>query len=285
MWHNDAERQELFVSDNQPTRKLPPHMQRLLGERSHNIDDDQSAGESRRAALERRRMAIQFDIDQGELALEPHNPWTHRIELLTEALGNVETEIQKARQVERQPYHPLPTTPISDMQVSDAEPYQVSFTIDGEMFQWGERLDWIERGGILAQPEFVLERGSVEALVPTDTPEELISPLRDHLRDSVTAFAVVLRDARLAGEDLPSGVTLADLAPQCPVCGGWMDYNKTCNACAIRKVNEQSLFSERQHLMKERSAEAEERHRLGERLPLALRRMADLERELAELET
>ena len=79
-------------------------------------------------------------------------------------------------------------------------------------------------------------------------------------------------------------MTLADLAPKCPTCGGWMDYNRNCNTCAVRKVSEQNLFQERQHLMKERSAEAEERHRLGERLPLAQRRMADVERELAELD-
>lgn len=268
---------------NSESRKLPPHLQRIVQDRARNIDNEQGSNESRRAALERRRMAIQFDIDQGELALDSENPWTHRIELLTEALANVESELAAARQVEPQPYHPLPATPIAALDVREAEPYQVSFRIDGESFAWSEQLDWIERGGLLAQPEFVLEQGDAARLVPMDTPEDLIDPLRDHLRDSVTAFAIVLRDARLADEPLPDGVTLADLAPRCPVCGSWMDYNRTCNSCAIRKVNEQNLFGERQRLMKERSAEAEERHRLGERLPLALRRMADLERELSEL--
>lgn len=271
-------------NNNDQTRKLPPHMQRIIEERSRNIDGDQSGAESRRAALERRRMAIQFDIDQGELALSPDNPWTHRIELLSEALGNIETELQAARQIEEQPFHPLPETPISDVEVSDAEPYQVSFRIGEEIFRWGERLDWIERGGILAQPEFVQEAGDAAKLVPANTPPELITPLTSHLRESVMAFAVVLRDARLGNEQLPANVTLADLAPKCPICGGWMDFNKTCNACAVRKVNENQLFQERQHLMKERSSEAEERHRLGERLPLALRRMEDIEQQLAQLE-
>lgn len=273
-----------MTQNNDNSRKLPPHMQRIMQERARNIDDDQTSGESRRAALERRRMAIQFDIDQGELALDPENPWTHRIELLTEALTNVESELQSARQVTPQPFYPLPATPIVNVEVSDTEPYQVSFQIGDEQFRWSERLDWIERGGVLAQPEFVQEAGDAESLVPADTPDVLKNPMASHLAESVTAFAVVLRDARLAGEALPSDVTLADLSPPCPVCGGWMDYNRTCNACAVRKVNEQSLFQERQHLMKERSTELEERHRLGERLPLALRRMADLERELAEIE-
>ena len=274
-----------MADSNFNKRTLPPHMQRIMEERARNIDGESSSSESRRAELERRRMAIQFDIDQGELALAPDNPWTHRIELLTEALANVESELQAAREVEEQPYHPLPETPVADIHVSEAEPYEVGFRIGDELFRWTERLDWIERGGILAQPEFVQEQGDAARVVPADTPVHMLESLRDHLRGSVTAFAVVLRDSRLAEEPLPTDVTLAELAPKCPVCGGWMDYNRSCNTCAVRKVNEHSLFQERQHLMKERSAEAEERHRLGERLPLALRRLADVERELAELET
>lgn len=264
-------------------RKLPPHMQKIVEDRARNIDGEQANSESRLAALERRRFAIQFDIDQGELALSPENPWTHRIELLSEALANVESELAAIRQVQQQPFFLLPETPVSDIAVSDSEPYQVSFRIGEEAFQWGERLDWIERGGILAQPEFVQESGNVANLVPQNTPPELVETLTDHLRESVTAFAVVLRDARLGEDAFPADVTLAELAPKCPVCGGWMDFNRTCNTCAVRKVNEQNLFQERQHLMKERSSEAEERHRLGERLPLALKRMEDLERQIAEL--
>src|SRR5690606_33545761 len=121
-------------------------MQRIVQERARNIDREQSTNESRRAALARRRMTLQFDIDQGELALAPENPWSHRIQLLTEALANVETELQSARQVVPQPYHPLPPTPITAVSVSDSEPYQVSFQIADEEFRWIERLDWIERG-------------------------------------------------------------------------------------------------------------------------------------------
>ena len=272
------------MPDNTPKRQLPPHMQRIVAERSHSIDDPRAEGESRRHALERRRMSIQFDIDQGELALDAENPWTHRIELLTEALANVEAELATSRVVQPQPYYPLPHVPIENVSVSESEPYRVSFTIAGESFVWQERLDWIERGGLLAQPEFIREAGDVVALLPSHTPEELREALLRHLEGSVTSYAVALRDARLNETVLPVSATLADLARPCPVCGGWTEWNGHCNACAIRKVNELELFSERQHLMKERSAEAEERHRLGERLPLARRRMADLEREIASLD-
>lgn len=269
---------------DQPKRVLPPHMQRIVDQRSRSIDEAQGAGESRRKALERRAMAIQFDIDQGELAQEPDNPWSHRIELLTEALANVESDLAATRKVEPQPYHPLPALPIEQIEVSESEPYRVSFTIGGEQFVWQERLDWIERGGIMAQPELVHESGNAHFLVPEDTPLGSQEPLGAHLADSVMTLAVALRDARLNEQSLPHSVTLADLAKPCPVCGGWTDFNGHCNVCANRKVQELALFNERQHLMKERSAEGEERHRLADRLPLARRRMADLQRELAEID-
>ncbi|MCO5216655.1 MAG: hypothetical protein M9950_10965 [Thermomicrobiales bacterium] len=271
------------MSDNTPKPKpqLPPHMQRLV--RDRNIDDPQAAAESRRAALERRRMAIQFDIDQGELAQEPENPWTHRIVLLTEALANVESEIQAARVIGPQPYVALPSIAIEDVAVSEVEPYEVSFRIGAERFRWQEKLDWIERGGILAQPVLEQVGGSAAAIVPENVAGEFRDDLQTHLSDSLNAYATMLRDARLNEETLPLIATYDQLLPPCPTCGGWMDVKGHCNACAARKVHEQDLLHERQHLMKERSAEAEERHRLAERLPLARKRMADLERELASL--
>ncbi len=271
------------MTEDRPKRTLPPHMQQIIDQRSRPADQQPLEGESRRNTLERRRMAIQFDIDQGELAQQPENPWTHRIELLTEALANVESELASIRKVEPGPYYPLPPTPVRGMTVSPDEPYRVAFAIGDEQFVWQERLDWIERGGILAQPELVRETGDARRLVPADTPEDLREALAEHLVGSVTTLAVSLRDARLNEQPLPASATLADLARPCPVCGGWTDWNGHCNACANRRVQEQALFNERQHLMKERSTEAEERHRLAERLPLARKRMADLQREIADL--
>lgn len=264
-------------------RKLPPHMQHLLQERSRSIDEPQGDAESRRAALERRRMAIQFDIDQGELAMQPENPWTHRIELLTEALANVESELAATRNVKPSPFFPVPELPITDILVTEREPYEVEFTIDGQRFSWLEKLDWEERGGLLAQPVLEQMAGNAHTLVPSDVPELLRDDLTAHLINAVSSLAVAIRDARLNEDDLPVVNTLADLAIPCPVCGGWTDALGHCNACAHRKAAEQELFLERQHLMRERAAEAEERHRLSERLPLARRRMDDLERELASL--
>lgn len=264
-------------------RKLPPHMQRILEERRHRFDDAPGRDDSKRASLEQRRLAIQFDIDQGELAQSPDNPWSERIALLTEALELVERELAEARVVEPGAYHPFPATPLANVSVSEAEPYAVSFEIEGEPFVWQEKLDWIERGGLLAQPELEQVRGSVSNIDIGDLPDSMRVSAKSHLRESMSSLAVALRDARLNDEAIPNGLTLASLGQPCPKCGGWADYNGQCNACSIRAAREQHLFQERQHLMKERSAEAEERHRMAERLPLARRRMADVERELSAL--
>lgn len=265
-------------------RTLPPHMQRIVDERSApRLRPDPSVAEQR-DAYERRRIALQFDIDQGELASSPDNPWTHRIELLSEALVNVEDDLQQAEQVEPGPYHPVPATPITDLRIERGEGIALSFRIGGEAFAFEEVLDWAERGTQIARPELVQTNGDVAALVPADTPAELVEPLRRHLRESVITFAIDLRDRTLDDESLPANPTLADLAPPCEACGGWTDWKGHCDACSTRKARVQELFRERTRLLKERANEAEERHRLADRLPLARHRMRDLENEIAAWE-
>ncbi len=267
---------------NKADRFLPPHMQRLVDAR--NEARERQTPDQRRAALERKREGILFDIDQGELAQEPENPWTHRIELLTEALGHVEDDIRRAETAEPEPYAPVPATPITDISVSDADGIAVSFTIGDQRFAYAEVLDWAERGHQVAPPEFRVVESDAAALVPADVPEELREPLTRHLTDSLAVFATDLRDRTLDNEPLPQNPTLADLAKPCPTCGGWMDWRGRCDACTRRKAASQNLLQERNRLLKERSAEAEERSRLVDRLPVARIRLADVERELASLD-
>lgn len=268
-----------------PTRRtLPPHMQRIVDERSApRLRPDPSVAEQR-DAYERRRISLQFDVDQGELASDPDNPWTHRIELLSEALVNVEEELRQAEQVQPGPYHPVPATPITDLRVDRGNGIALSFRIGNEGFAFEEVLDWAERGTQIARPELVQTAGDVSVLVPAKTPPELVEPLRQHLRDSVVTFAIDARDRTLDEEPLPADATLADLARPCKECGGWTDWKGHCDTCSTRKARAQELFRERTHLLKERANEAEERHRLADRLPLARHRMRDLENEIAAWE-
>lgn len=273
--------------ETQPTgeRFLPPHMQRLVDARNEARQREKLPVEQQRAALERKRLAIAFDIEQGELAMEPENPWTHRIELLSEALATVEEDIRQAETVEPEPYHPLPATPIANIQVDrEGGAFSVSFSIGGHRFAYGEVLDWAERGHQVAPPEFRVEESNVDALIPANIDPTLAAPLRQHLVDSLAVFATDLRDRTLDEEPLPPSPTLADLAKPCPACGGWTDWRGRCDACTRRKANAQNLLQERNRLLRERSAESEERHRLAERLPIARKRMHDLEREIDEFE-
>jgi hypothetical protein len=265
-------------------RTLPPHMQRIVDERSApRLRPDASEAEQR-DAYKRRRMAIQFDIDQGELANSPDNPWIHRIQLLTEALANVEEELREAEKVAPSPYHPVPATPITGIRVSRDTGITLSFDIGGQSFAFEEVLDWAERGTQVAVPELIQTSGSAADLIPADTPADLVEPLSRHLQESVVTFATDLRDRTLDEDSLPESPSLADLAKPCPNCGGWTDWKGHCDACSARKALSQSLFRERTHLIRERSAEAEERHRLAERLALARHRMRDLEADIAAWE-
>jgi hypothetical protein len=273
--------------ETQPTgeRFLPPHMQRLVDARNEARQRDKLPVEQQRAALERKRLAIEFDIEQGELATDQENPWTHRIELLTEALATVEQDIRDVESVQPGQYHPLPQTPIGNITVTrDDGALAVSFTISDGRFAYGEVLDWAERGHQVAPPEFRVEESHVDALIPSDIPRDLSEPLRQHLVDSLAVFATDLRDRTLDDEPLPASPTLADLAGPCPACGGWTDWRGRCDACTRRKAEAQNLLQERNRLLRERSAESEERHRLAERLPIARKRLADLEREIEAFE-
>src|SRR5699024_8606443 len=94
-------------------RTLPPHRQRLheeLPPRTRNPSADEQ-----RVAFERKRRAIEFDSAQGELAADDDNPWNHRIALLTEALETVKQDQDALTNMPKEPYAPVPPTPITNM--------------------------------------------------------------------------------------------------------------------------------------------------------------------------
>lgn len=265
-------------------RILPPHMQRIAEERSRERPRREASVEERRAAYDRKRLAILYDIQQGELAADPENPWKHRIELLTEALATVDDDLRATLNPGKSPFHPLPETPISGIEVDRGDAVRVAFRIGEEPFEFGEVLDWAERGHQIARPELRPLRNNVSPLIPDDTPDDLREPLKAHLADSVFTFATDLRDRALDEDSSPENVTLADLARPCPDCGGWTNWGGRCPVCTARKAEQQSLKRERTRLLSERASEAEERHRLAERLPIALRRLAELDKEIAAFE-
>lgn len=254
-----------------PTRRLPPHLQRLLDDQAHR--QPPASARDREA----KRQELLYDIEQGELATQPDNPWSERAGLLGEALEQIEADIAEVRNHPPSPYAPFPPTPVTGIRVSGDDAKSVSVTIGKQEFTWTEVLDWSERGHQLAAPELVLQAGDVGSIDLASIPAELRGSARHHLADSLAVFAADMRDRALEHEEIPGQLTLADFARPCSACGGWTDWRGRCDACAARKGREHQLLQERTRLLDERAAQAEERHRLIERLPLARRRLADFD--------
>jgi len=265
---------------------LPPHLKRIVEDRGRERTARKAAtADERLAAMQRQRLAMLYDIEQGELAASDDNPWQHRIGLLTEALGTVQDDLRAVAEAPPSPWHPLPATPVADIDVSIADDVaMVAFTVGDQRFTYAEERDWAERGHQLARPELEQTAGDPASLVPADTPEELHQPLAQHLRESLYVFAADLRDRTLDDGPLPQRPTLGDMGKPCPACGGWTDWRGRCEACTVRKARQQELKREETRLLGERAREAEERHRLVERLPISRRRLADLDAEIVALE-
>jgi hypothetical protein len=235
------------------------------------------------ARLLRRRDAVMFDVEQAESASQPDNPWTERIALLDEAMEAVERDRKTLASLPAQPGTPLPPTPITNIRVVAETPSSVSFDVGSERFDYSEDIDWAERGTQLVKPELVHRSGNPAALVPLDVPGQRQDALREHLTASLFVFATDLRDRELNGNPLPEAPTLADLARPCDDCGGWQDWHGTCAECQRRAWQRQHLDAEEERLRGERNQEAEERVHLADRLPIARRRLAEVDAEIAAL--
>lgn len=268
------------------SQALPPHLASAVAGRKRPPVSEGSALDERQRrldALQRRRIAILYDVGQGERARDDGNPWQNRIELLTEAITTVTDDLSRLATAPRPPYHPVPPTPLAIERVEGGANALVILRIGDQRFEYSEEPDWAERGHQITRAELVRQSGDPARLLPDDTPPELRSDLERHLANSLFVLATDLRDRLLDNEPLPAQITLADLAKPCPECGGWMDWRGTCQACAQRNAAIAELKREEIRLLDERAAEAEERHRLVERLSMGRRRLHDVEIEIAAL--
>lgn len=273
------------AADGNAQRRLPPHLARLAG-RERPPAPAGPAGDDRARrlrSLEQRRNGMLYEVRQGEQAEAEDNAWTQRIDLLTEALATISDDLTRLDAAPKRPYHPVPPTPVSIERVDAGDTARVSLRVGDQRFDYSDDPDWAERGHQITRTELVRRSGDPSRLVPDDTPEELRAALERHLSDSLFVLATDLRDRRLDDEPFPDRIVLSDLARSCPACGGWMDWRGTCQACAQRAAAAAELRREQTRLLDERAAAAEERHRLIERLPLARRRLRDVEVEIAAL--
>jgi hypothetical protein len=224
-----------------------------------------------------------FDVEQAERALKTDNPWRRRILLLDEAMATIQSDLDAVTDQPKSASYELPPTPIEQIEVSPAEPSSVTFRIGDETFHYEEAVDWAERGTTVVRGDFRHQLGSASRLVPLAIPASLADDLVAHLTDSLFAFATDLRDRKLEAEAPPDSPTLADLATPCDECGGWRDWNGVCPECQRRSWQQQQLLSEATRLEQERDDEIADQQKWAERLPIARRRLADVDAELASL--
>lgn len=242
------------------------------------------AMQGRLEALRRRRDMAAYDLERAEVAHLPENPWRERIDLLDQSLATVEKDVRDLEIVQPLPPISLPELPITAIAVRLEEPLSVSFQIGDERFLWEEEIDWDQRGGPVVRGQIRQRGGDAAKLVPNDVPASRREELLRHLRESLDVLALDLRERALEGAALPTDATLADLARPCPVCGDWLDWKGHCDACARRAWQRQNLKAEAARIAKEREDEENDRHKWAERLPVARKRLADIEADIGILE-
>lgn len=266
-----------------PAQSAPEPDERGIVRRRPRAADP--ALQTRLDALRQRRDMAAYDLERAESAREEQNPWRERMALLDQSLATIEADLRALDDTPVLSPIPLPETPITDIAVSLEEPLAITFTIGPQHFRWEEEIDWDQRGGPVVRGQVRQRSGNATALVPPDVQEDRREALARHLSESAAVFALDLRDRALEGEPLPETPTLADLARPCPVCGDWLDWRGHCDTCANRAYRRQTLHAEAARIAQERDNEEEDRYKWAERLLVARKRLADLDADIARLES
>jgi hypothetical protein len=234
--------------------------------------------------LIRRREIVLFDVEQSEEAVAEDNIWVRRVATLDEAIQNVIDERTRREQIIPMPPLPVPAFPILDLSVKTGPPAAVSFQINSEVFQYEEDLDWSERGTQIVRPDLIPRQGDPESILPPGFGEDRHEALITHLRESLFGFATAARNQAIEEGVVSIVATLSDLATPCPICGGWRDWHGICQTCRQRDWDIQQLNAEENRLRSERAHELEEQGKFADRLPIAHRRLSEIDAEIAALQ-
>lgn len=233
--------------------------------------------------LHRRRNTLLYEIERGELARQPDNPWTARIALLTEALATISADRSALDREPPAPTWPVPPLPVDEIVVETSEPLTVGFRIGREGFRFAEQRDWDNRGGMVVRGDLQPVSGAADALTPHDLPSSIRPALIGAISDALLAFAVHLRDDALADETHQSVNTLRDIITEDDEVGGWRDLHDANPVRLDRAFRRQQLRAEEDRLIAERNAERDEQRSLADRVPIARRRLTQVESDLARL--
>ena len=260
------------------TYRIPPRSDALAI--TPNLDPEQA---SRLRRLRQRRASVLYDVERAEEATQLDNSWDQRIALINEAIRNVEADLKKI-DIDRRPAGvALPTTRIENIAVALKPPPSVSFSIAGETFAYEEDLDWSERGFQIARSDLVPRSGNAASLIPERVSRADRARLLEHLTNSLFVFATDVRDATLNNRPLPNGATLADLANPSVDYGDWLDWSGNSPEKKRRDLKRAEIAAELERFRSEQAKEIEERARWEDRLPIARRRLAEIDGEIAAL--
>lgn len=262
----------------EPRLRVPPRRDVLAV--SPNLDPEQA---SRLRRLRQRRASVLYDVERAEEAARPENQWAQRVALIDETIKGIGTDLA-ALDGQRVPTGlALPSTPIEQITVSLEPSPSVSFAIGGERFEYSEDLDWAERGFQIARSELIHRSGDVEQLIPNAFGGDERARLAEHLTASLFAFATDLRDRAIDGKPAPGDATLADLAEPSPEHGGWLDWTGESPEKTRLDLKRAELAAELERFRAEQDREREERARWEDRLPIARRRLAEIDAEINAL--
>jgi hypothetical protein len=242
-------------------------------------DPDQA---TRIVALRKRREALLHDVEAAEEAASASNRWRAEIALIDQAIDETNRDLAGVgASDDRVPGATLPATPITDVTVATDPVPRVRFRVGDQEFSYAEEIDWSERGHQLARSELIRESGDIDALVPRKLPDDQQTAIREHLQRSLFAFATDLRDRALSDQELPKA-TLADLAQPSAEYGGWLEWGGQSPVQQAEETERTRLLAERDRLMTDRNRLIEDEAKTAENLPLARRRLADVDKEITE---
>lgn len=242
-------------------------------------DDARAA---RITTLRKRRDGVLFDVEQATLAGEAENPWLDRVATIDEAARAVEADLRRLHETRREaPGAPLPDTAV-EIVAAEAEPSpRVVIRIGGTELVYVEDLDWAERGFQIARTELHLEQGDLRSLLPADGTGSEREELVEVLGGSLFRIATDARDRGAAGGPWPAPRRLSELAVPDPEFGGWLEIDGTSPRRREHALRFAELTAELERLRAERDRELEEMARWRERLPVAQRRLRDVDEEVA----
>lgn len=234
------------------------------------------------SALRRRRDAVLFDVEQAALAGEALNPWLERVATIEEAARAVEADLARLSRPDAAPAGmPMPSDAVTIAEVAVEPSPRVVVQVGDVELVYVEDLDWAERGFQLARTELHLESGDVSAVVPGSIVGEERAELVEVIRNSLFLLATEARDQMISGQPNPAPRTLGELAAPDGEFGGWVDLHGGSPRRREHAIRVGELTAELERLRTERERELEEMARWRERLPVAQRRLRDVDEQIA----